>query len=201
MNEPVRLPEIGQNGQPINPNGTTSIANSRNNSLAGSSSNVRNNSNNNQVTNNNGERLPPLQNLGLRGNPHNQTSASNMSENSKKILRWHLWWNKQNSDMRIPLYEKPNKNVDSRIGSLQNVTYRPGNIKKKKKIHFKKSFIQKIIFKGGGNVQLIDEKLTWSKQSRIDAKNTNYKRGGGNRQILSEKLQWNKQSKINSLGL
>ncbi len=122
MNDPVRLPDIGQNGQPTN-------ASSRNNSLANSTANVNhaNSSERERVTNSNGERLPPLRNLGSRTNPYNQTTASNLSENSKKILRWHLWWDKQNSDLRVPVYDKPNKNVDARIGSLQNVTYRPGD--------------------------------------------------------------------------
>jgi hypothetical protein len=146
-------------------------SNSRNNSITNSSVNLNpSNNNNNNNTNGNGsyhsivnggDRLPPLQplnppGLGHRANPYNQTSTSQMSDNSKKILRWHLWWNKQNSELRIPLYTPPNKNVDPKVGSLQNITHRPG----------------------GGNVQLIDEKLEWPKQPRIDARNPNYKRGG-----------------------
>jgi hypothetical protein len=38
--------------------------------------------------------------------------------------------------------------------------------------------------KGGGNVRLIDEKLAWSKQSRIDSKNASYKPGGIKKTLL-----------------
>jgi hypothetical protein len=96
--EPVRLPNI-QNGN-SNSNGY----------------------NNNTSSDYNGQRLPQLKD---RRDPNNQTS---MSENSKRILRWHLWWDKTNSDLRIPTFSKPNKNVDPKIGSLQNVTYKPSMI-------------------------------------------------------------------------
>lgn len=66
-------------------------------------------------------------------------------------------WDKQNSQIKIPMYGKPIKrDVDAKIGSLQNVTYRPG----------------------GGNVTVIDEKPSWNAAPRIDNKNVNYKRGG-----------------------
>ena len=94
--------------------------------------------------------------LGHRRNPHNVTDLSTMSENSKKILRWHLWWNKQPTDLRIPLYGKQNKDIGSKIDSLKNVTHRPG----------------------GGNVSVIDEKLEWRYESKIDAINKDYRPRG-----------------------
>ena len=110
--DPVKLPDIHSNNQSENFNDTGSRKNS------------------------NPNRLPPLnqsQNepnkLGTRGNerndPNNQTQ---MSENSKRILRWHLWWDKTNSELRIPTFEKPRKDVDSKIGSLQNITHKPSNL-------------------------------------------------------------------------
>ena len=54
------------------------------------------------------------------------TANSNESNASKKIVRWHLWWDKTNSNIRVPSYNLPSKNVPSKIGSLENLDYKPG---------------------------------------------------------------------------
>ncbi|KAA0203986.1 hypothetical protein HAZT_HAZT002661 [Hyalella azteca] len=70
------------------------------------------------------------------------------------------------------------KQVKSKIGSLDNTTYRPG----------------------GGNVKIESKKLDYSRaSSRITAKNEEYKPRGGDKKIESQKLKWNAQSKVGSL--
>ncbi|KAI4458861.1 microtubule-associated protein [Holotrichia oblita] len=70
------------------------------------------------------------------------------------------------------------KEVKSKIGSLQNTSYRPG----------------------GGNVKIEHKKIDLSKtHSKIAAKNENYIPGGGEKKIEHRKLQWNVSSKIGSL--
>ncbi|KAL3277627.1 hypothetical protein HHI36_012968 [Cryptolaemus montrouzieri] len=70
------------------------------------------------------------------------------------------------------------KEVRSKIGSLQNTTYRPG----------------------GGNVKIENKKIDLKNVTpRIEAKNDKYMPKGGEKKILSQKLQWNAKSKIGSL--
>lgn len=70
------------------------------------------------------------------------------------------------------------KAVKSKIGSMDNATYKPG----------------------GGKVKIESKKLDYSKaSSRITAKNDAYAPGGGDKKIESQKLKWNVQSKIGSL--
>lgn len=69
------------------------------------------------------------------------------------------------------------KTVTSKIGSLQNTSYKPG----------------------GGKVKIENRKLDWKAQPRIAAKNDTYTPGGGDKKIQQVKLQWNAKSKIGSL--
>lgn len=69
------------------------------------------------------------------------------------------------------------KKVQSKIGSLQNATHKPG----------------------GGNVKIETKKLDIKAAPRIEAKNDAYTPRGGEKKIFSHKLTWNAKSKIGSL--
>ncbi|XP_018375378.1 PREDICTED: microtubule-associated protein tau isoform X2 [Trachymyrmex cornetzi] len=70
------------------------------------------------------------------------------------------------------------KTVRSKIGSLDNASYKPG----------------------GGKVKIENRKLDFSKaQPKIAAKNEKYAPSGGDKKISQVKLQWNAKSKVGSL--
>lgn len=70
------------------------------------------------------------------------------------------------------------KTVRSKIGSLDNASYKPG----------------------GGKVKIENRKLDFSKtQPKIAAKNDTYMPGGGDKKIQQVKLAWNAKSKVGSL--
>ncbi|XP_074034014.1 microtubule-associated protein tau isoform X2 [Leptinotarsa decemlineata] len=70
------------------------------------------------------------------------------------------------------------KVVKSKIGSLENASYKPG----------------------GGKVKIESKKLDFkSAAPRIEAKNEKYTPKGGEKKIVQQKLQWSAKSKIGSL--
>ncbi|VVC40194.1 Hypothetical protein CINCED_3A023528 [Cinara cedri] len=69
------------------------------------------------------------------------------------------------------------KVVRSKVGSLQNTSYKPG----------------------GGQVKIENRKLEWKAGTRVVAKNDTYVPGGGDKKIQSVKLQWNAKPKVGSL--
>ncbi|KAL6434061.1 hypothetical protein ACFW04_005900 [Cataglyphis niger] len=70
------------------------------------------------------------------------------------------------------------KTVRSKIGSLDNASYKPG----------------------GGKVKIENRKLDFSKaQPKIAAKNDKYTPSGGDKKISQVKLQWNAKPKVGSL--
>uniref|UniRef100_T1JI61 Microtubule-associated protein n=1 Tax=Strigamia maritima TaxID=126957 RepID=T1JI61_STRMM len=70
------------------------------------------------------------------------------------------------------------KQVKSKIGSMANMTHRPG----------------------GGAVRVETKQLNFSQaKSKVGALNANYKPGGGDKKIESKKLEWNAKSKVGSL--
>ncbi|XP_015591386.1 microtubule-associated protein tau isoform X2 [Cephus cinctus] len=70
------------------------------------------------------------------------------------------------------------KTVRSKIGSLENASYKPG----------------------GGKVKIENRKLDFSKaQPKIAAKNEKYTPSGGDKKITQVKLQWNAKPKVGSL--
>ncbi|XP_011302047.1 microtubule-associated protein tau isoform X2 [Fopius arisanus] len=70
------------------------------------------------------------------------------------------------------------KTVRSKIGSLDNASYKPG----------------------GGKVKIENRKLDFSKaQPKIAAKNDKYMPSGGDKKIQQVKLQWNAKPKVGSL--
>ncbi|CAG9787223.1 unnamed protein product [Diatraea saccharalis] len=70
------------------------------------------------------------------------------------------------------------KAVKSKIGSLDNATYKPG----------------------GGKVRIENRKIDFNNVTpKIAAKNENYMPSGGSKKITTTKLEWNAKSKIGSL--
>ncbi|XP_014368249.2 microtubule-associated protein tau isoform X1 [Papilio machaon] len=69
------------------------------------------------------------------------------------------------------------KAVKSKIGSLDNATYKPG----------------------GGKVKIENRKLEFNATPKIAAKNEAYTPSGGTKKIITTKLEWNAKSKIGSL--
>lgn len=108
----------------------------------------------------------------------NKSITSLSSNESKKITLRRFWWDKSDSNLRLPLFQSPRKDVSSKIGSLEKINHKPD----------------------GGNIQLIDIKPNWKKEARTQhGWGGVYKPGGGNVQILNRKLEWNVKPKIGSL--
>lgn len=96
----------------------------------------------------------------------------------------------------IPEYKKK---VNSKVGSLDYITHKPG------KQTFIFELVHKIISfifetKGGGNIQVVNEKQLWRKEARVDHIKKDYSRRGGDIKVLDQKTNWNKNSKVGSLG-
>jgi len=80
--------------------------------------------------------------------------------------------------IQVGFAPSPNlKVVKSKIGSLDNATYKPG----------------------GGNVKIESRKIQIDAKPRIGARNEGYVKSGGDVKIQSVKLQWNAKPKIGSL--
>lgn len=90
-------------------------------------------------------------------------------------------WDKPDSLLRVPSYALPPKDVPSRIGSLERINHKPGfslALRYLQKI-FQRFFMVFISnSKGGGNVNLINEKLRWNTSARTDHLAKGYKPGG-----------------------
>ncbi|XP_068622273.1 microtubule-associated protein 4 isoform X2 [Battus philenor] len=69
------------------------------------------------------------------------------------------------------------KAVKSKIGSLDNTTYKPG----------------------GGKIKIENRKLEFNATPKIAAKNEAYTPSGGTKKIITTKLEWNAKSKVGSL--
>ena len=78
--------------------------------------NSNNNNNNNETKENNRKK---------RGNT-SKSSSSEASTDSKKIIRWRLWWEKSNSPIRVPVYELPSRDVAPKVGSMEYLHHKPG---------------------------------------------------------------------------
>lgn len=115
------------------------------------------------------------------------TTPSNKSNKSRSDSRQRLAIKTPEPDTvkKIPMNKiqvgnapSPNlKAVRSKIGSLDNATYKPG----------------------GGKVKIESKKMEINAAPRIEAKNEKYTPKGGDKKIVSTKLQWNAKSKIGSL--
>jgi hypothetical protein len=60
-----------------------------------------------------------------RGNT-SKSSSSEASSDSKKIIRWKLWWEKSDSPIRVPVYELPSREVAPKVGSMEFFHHKPG---------------------------------------------------------------------------
>ncbi|XP_015430129.1 PREDICTED: microtubule-associated protein 4 [Dufourea novaeangliae] len=99
-----------------------------------------------------------------------ETPSSTAGQEKKKLPM---------NKVQVGAAPSPNlKTVRSKIGSLENASYKPG----------------------GGKVKIENRKLDFSKaQPKIAAKNEKYAPSGGDKKIAQVKLQWNAKSKIGSL--
>lgn len=102
--------------------------------------------------------------------PRTPDTPTSTSEDKKKLPM---------NKVQVGAAPSPNlKTVRSKIGSLDNASYRPG----------------------GGKVKIENRKLDFSKaQPKIAAKNDKYIPSGGDKKISQVKLQWNAKSKVGSL--
>ncbi|KAJ1346370.1 hypothetical protein KIN20_001136 [Parelaphostrongylus tenuis] len=98
-------------------------------------------------------------------------------------------------------------NVQSKIGSLHNVSHTPGggNVKiPSMRLDFKEKAAPKIDAKSDyvppvPEKKPISQKLNWTARSKIGSlDNVKHKPAGGNVQILDQKLEWHATSKIGS---
>uniref|UniRef100_A0A158P9W8 Microtubule-associated protein n=1 Tax=Angiostrongylus cantonensis TaxID=6313 RepID=A0A158P9W8_ANGCA len=98
-------------------------------------------------------------------------------------------------------------NVQSKIGSLNNVSHTPGggNVRiPNMKLDFKEKATPKIDAKSDyvpliPEKKAITQKLNWTARSKIGSlDNVKHKPAGGNVQILDQKLQWHATSKVGS---
>ncbi|XP_043678312.1 serine/arginine repetitive matrix protein 2 isoform X2 [Vespula pensylvanica] len=99
-----------------------------------------------------------------------ETPSSTGSQEKKKVPM---------NKIQVGAAPSPNlKTVRSKIGSLENASYKPG----------------------GGKVKIENRKLDFSKaQPKIAAKNDKYTPSGGDKKISQMKLQWNAKPKVGSL--
>ncbi|KAG5881853.1 hypothetical protein JTB14_034132 [Gonioctena quinquepunctata] len=105
----------------------------------------------------------------LKSPDSNATTPGSASEKKKVPM----------NKIQVGSAPSPNlKVVKSKIGSLENASYKPG----------------------GGKVKIEHKKLEFkSATPRIEAKNDKYIPKGGEKKIVQQKLQWNAKSKIGSL--
>ncbi|XP_033213952.1 microtubule-associated protein tau [Belonocnema kinseyi] len=103
--------------------------------------------------------------------PRTPDTASSTSIQDKKKVPMNK--------VQVGAAPSPNlKTIKSKIGSLQNTSYKPG----------------------GGKVKIENRKLDFSKaQPKIAAKNDKYMPSGGDKKITQVKLQWNAKPKVGSL--
>ncbi|KAK8395616.1 hypothetical protein O3P69_005609 [Scylla paramamosain] len=132
-----------------------------------------------QAKENGGSRSPSK---GSRGSPKKRMPRSS----DPSPIKPRTPTSAPSSERKVPMNKievgksaSPNlKAVKSKIGSMDNATYKPG----------------------GGKIKIESKKLDYSKaSSRIAAKNEAYQPGGGDKKIESQKLKWNVSSKIGSL--
>ncbi|XP_043511008.1 microtubule-associated protein tau isoform X1 [Frieseomelitta varia] len=99
-----------------------------------------------------------------------ETPSSTAGQEKKKLPM---------NKIQVGAAPSPNlKTVRSKIGSLENASYKPG----------------------GGKVKIENRKLDFSKaQPKIAAKNEKYTPSGGDKKIAQMKLQWNAKPKVGSL--
>ncbi|XP_076639951.1 microtubule-associated protein tau isoform X2 [Colletes latitarsis] len=99
-----------------------------------------------------------------------ETPSSTAGQDKKKLPM---------NKVQVGSAPSPNlKTVRSKIGSLDNASYKPG----------------------GGKVKIENRKLDFSKaQPKIAAKNEKYTPSGGDKKIAQVKLQWNAKPKVGSL--
>lgn len=104
-------------------------------------------------------------------------SQENMGQ--KKVVKWNFWWDKPESNIRVPFSYIPEykKKVNPKIGSFDKIHHKPG----------------------GGNIQVVNEKQTWRKEAKIDHIKRDYQKKGGDIKILDQKTNYNSGSKIGSL--
>lgn len=102
--------------------------------------------------------------------PRTPDTPSSTAQEKKKVPM---------NKVQVGAAPSPNlKTVRSKIGSLDNASYKPG----------------------GGKVKIENRKLDFSKaQPKIAAKNDKYTPSGGDKKIAQVKLQWNAKSKVGSL--
>ncbi|XP_055921784.1 microtubule-associated protein tau isoform X2 [Eupeodes corollae] len=113
--------------------------------------------------------------------PSNKSNKSRSASRSRLALKTP----EPESAKKVPMNKiqvgnapSPNlKAVRSKIGSLDNATYKPG----------------------GGKIKIESKKIEIKAAPRIEAKNEKYTPKGGDKKIVSTKLQWNAKSKIGSL--
>uniref|UniRef100_A0A1A9VJ32 Microtubule-associated protein n=1 Tax=Glossina austeni TaxID=7395 RepID=A0A1A9VJ32_GLOAU len=113
--------------------------------------------------------------------PSNKSTKSRSTSRNRLVLKTpEPEPNKKVPMNKIQVGHAPSPNlkaVRSKIGSLDNASYKPG----------------------GGNVKIETKKVEIKATPRIEAKNDKYAPKGGDKKIISTKLQWNAKSKIGSL--
>lgn len=97
---------------------------------------------------------------------------------TKKIVKWNFWWDKPESNIRVPFSYIPEykKKINSKIGSFEKIKHKPG----------------------GGNIQVVNEKPLWRREAKVEHIKRDYQRKGGDIKILDQKPNWNNQAKIGS---
>lgn len=97
----------------------------------------------------------------------------------------------------IPEYKKK---VNSKVGSLDYITHKPGKQEEWKIYLFYQIISIYFVKIGGGNIQVVNEKQLWRKEARVDHIKKDYSRRGGDIKVLDQKTNWNTNSKVGSLG-
>lgn len=70
------------------------------------------------------DKLPPI------NSNNNENDSKSVGVDTKKIFKWRFWWEKNDSNIRIPIFDSPSKlfeNTPSKVSSLDFINHKPGN--------------------------------------------------------------------------
>ncbi len=76
------------------------------------------------------DKLPPISKSTFNVNTNNNSQNPELkTSDTKKVFKWRFWWEKNESNLRIPIFESPSKlfeNIGPKVSSLDLIHHKPG---------------------------------------------------------------------------